>query len=157
MKPATIKQLKDELKTKDSAELVEICLNLAKFKKESKEFLSYLLFLADDEQEFIREIKDEVTLEFSQMNVSSYYFMKKTARKTLRFIKKNIRFSKKKETEIELLMHFCFEMKRLSPNIRHNTVMTNMYSRQLLQIKKRLAEIHPDLRYDYELELETFI
>jgi len=48
-------------------------------------------------------------------------------------------------------------MKGLSPNIRHNTVLTNMYSRQLLQIKKRLAEIHPDLRYDYELEIETWV
>ena len=83
--------------------------------------------------------------------------MKKTARKILRHIKKNIRFSKKKETEIELLMHFCKEMKSLTPNIRHNTVMTNMYSRQLLQIRNRLADIHPDLRYDYEMEIETWV
>ena len=46
MKPATVKQLKDELKTKDSSELVELCINLAKFKKDSKEYLSYLLFEA---------------------------------------------------------------------------------------------------------------
>ena len=41
MKPATVHQLKRELQTRTPDELLQLCLRLAKFKKENKELLTY--------------------------------------------------------------------------------------------------------------------
>ncbi len=155
MKPATVKQIKDELKHKDNGQLIELCLSLSKFKKENKELLTYLLFEADDEQGYIQNVKVEIKEEFLSINVSTFYFMKKSIRKILRNTKKHIRYSKKKETEIELLMYFCYEMRQISPSIDHNVTLSNIFNRQIEMIKKKLLLVHEDLRYDYELELES--
>ena len=157
MKPATVKQLKDELKTKDASALLELCLSLSKFKKENKELLTYLLFEADDEQGFITNVKEEIAEDFSQINVSTYYIMKKSVRKVLRNVKKYIRYSKNKQTEVELLMYFCKEMRELTPSIDYNTTLSNLYNRQIELIRKRISMLHEDLQYDYELELEVIV
>ncbi|HBS11973.1 MAG TPA: hypothetical protein DEO36_05420, partial [Flavobacteriaceae bacterium] len=107
MKTATVSQLKNELKYQSQEELLELCLQLSKFKKENKELLTYLLFEADDEDAFIQGVKEETSELFGQINTSSYFYIKKSVRKILRIIKKYIRYSKKKETEVELLLHFC--------------------------------------------------
>ena len=44
MKAATVAQLKKELQFKSQEEIMELCLRLARFKKENKELLTYLLF-----------------------------------------------------------------------------------------------------------------
>ncbi len=154
MKAATVKQLKDELAHKEKKELIEICLNLAKFKKDSKELLTYLLFEADDERSYIQGIKEEMKEEFSLINVSSFYFMKKSVRKILRTLKKQIRYSKKTETEVELLLYFCYLMRQLNPSIEHHTALHNIFLRQLAMAKKKINMLHEDLQYDYQLELE---
>lgn len=155
MKPAAVKQIKDELKSRDNQQLIELCLSLSKFKKENKELLTYLLFEAEDEQGYIQNVKEEIKEEFSLINLSSYYFMKKSLRKILRNVKKHIRYSKKKETEIELLIYFCYEMRQLNPSIDYNITLSNIFNRQLDMIKKKMLLVHEDLRYDYELELES--
>ena len=53
MQTATIAKLKRELKFKSEEELKELCLLLAKFKKDNKELLTYLLFERGDEDAFI--------------------------------------------------------------------------------------------------------
>ena len=50
MKASTISELKQELTNIPHSQLLEICLRLARFKKENKELLTYLLFEAHDEQ-----------------------------------------------------------------------------------------------------------
>ena len=50
MKAVTVKKIKDELTHKTASELMEICLQLSKFKKENKELLTYLLFESHDEE-----------------------------------------------------------------------------------------------------------
>ena len=58
MKVASVKDLKIELKQRSNDELIELCLQLSKFKKENKELLTYLLFESDHEDHYI----DIVTL-----------------------------------------------------------------------------------------------
>ena len=65
MKPVTVSILKTELRDLSQQELIEICLQLAKFKKENKELLTYVLFDSKDEEEYIRSIKEEIDFEFS--------------------------------------------------------------------------------------------
>jgi len=154
MKTATVSQLKKELKYQSQEDLLELCLQLSKFKKENKELLTYLLFEADNEDSFILGAKEETSELFSQINTASYFYIKKSVRKILRIIKKYIRYSKKKETEVELLLHFCTELKEMTPSFYRNTSLQNIYDRQILLTKKAIATLHEDLQYDYHLELE---
>ncbi len=157
MKAVSVKQLKDELKHKEATELMTLCLSLAKFKKENKELLTYLLFEAENEAGYIEAVKEEMTEQFETMNKKNYYFQKKSIRKILKNTKKYIRYSKKKETEIELLLHFCLEMKDLRPSVVRQLAMNNLYYRQIDMIKKAISTLHEDLQYDYNLEVKELI
>ncbi|MFK8046101.1 MAG: hypothetical protein AB8B72_11445 [Crocinitomicaceae bacterium] len=149
MKTASISEIKKDLKHQSPEELQELCLKLARFKKESKEYLTYLLFEADNEREFIEKVQTEISIWFQEINVDSYYFVKKSVRKILRLTKKYIRFSKQKQTEVELLLHFTNEMLKLRPSIKHNTVLVNIYNKQRELAQKALSQLHPDLQFDY--------
>jgi hypothetical protein len=157
MKPVTIKKIKDELHYKSSQELIELCLKLSKFKKENKELLSYLLFDVEDEATYIYNVNEYSTLLFGDINTKSFFYIRKSVRKILKLTKKYIRYSKKKETEVELLLHFCKELKKLSPSISNSPRLLNVYNRQLILIKKAIATLHEDLQYDYQLEFDQLL
>jgi hypothetical protein len=154
MKPAGVKTIKEELKTRSREELTELCLNLSKFKKENKELLTYLLFEASDENYFIQGIKEEITTQFEQVNRKSYYYVKKSIRKILRNTKKNIRYSKKKQTEVELILFFCKILKDFTPSITKSIPLTNIFEREIQRIKKIILTLDPDLQYDYGIEID---
>jgi hypothetical protein len=154
LKPATVSQLKKELTYRSSEELEALCLRLARFKLENKELLTYLLFESEDDASYIRAIKAEVDEQLSEINTSSYYFIKKSVRKVLRTVKKYIRYTQNKETEVELLLYFCEQLKDFTPSIKRNITLVNLYERQLLYIEKKINVLHEDLQYDYKIELE---
>lgn len=154
MKAASVAELKKELKTRSEKELMELVLRLSKFKKENKELLTYLLYEVDDETSFIKSIKAEIDELFGDINTSRTFYAKKTIRKILRNIKKYCRYSKKKQTEVELLMYFCVKIKTLPAYLKRVTVVKNIYDRQVVLIKKAMATLHEDLQYDYTLEME---
>ena len=157
MKAAGVKAIKEELKNRDREELSELCLSLSKFKKENKELLTYLLFEADDENYFIKGIKEEIDIEFEEINRKSYYFIKKSIRKILRNTKKNIRYSKKKQTEVELLLYFCKKLKEFSPSISKSIPLTRIFDREIMKVEKISLTLHPDLKYDYKNEIEQIL
>jgi len=157
MKAATVKQIKDELTASSPAKLIELCLHLSKFKKENKELLTYLLFEANDEAGYINEIKNEIDEQFELINYRNYYFIKKSVRKVLRNTKKYIRYSKKKETEVELLIYFCSKLKVMEPTYTRNVMLTNLYNRTIESIKKKLNTLHEDLQFDFQEELNELI
>ncbi len=154
MKVATIKELKQELGNQSVSELLELCLRLSKFKKENKELLTYLLFEVSDEASYIKNVKNEIKHQFDQINTTSYFYIKKSVRKILRNTKTHIRYSKKKETEVELLIYFCSELKKVVPPIENNLVLTNIFNRQIGVISKAMSYLHDDLKYDYGVELQ---
>mgnify|MGYP006087123607 FL=1 len=154
MKPAGVKAIKEELKIRSREELIELCLDLSKFKKENKELLTYLLFEADDENYFIQGIKEEIKTQFEEVNRKSYYFIKKSIRKILRNTKKNIRYSKKKQTEVELILFFCKMLGEFSPAITKSIPLTNIFKREIQRVQKIILSLDPDLRYDYAIEIE---
>jgi hypothetical protein len=155
MKAAGVKAIKEELNSRSRQELSDLCLKLSKFKKENKELLTYLLFEADNENLFIISIQEEIDLEFENINRKSYYFIKKSIRKILRNTKKNIRYSKKKQTEVELLLHFCKKLKKFDPSISNSIPLTRIFDREILKVEKILNTLHPDLNYDYKTEMES--
>lgn len=154
MKAATLNELKKELQVLDSKQVLDICIRLAKYKKENKELLTYLLFEADNDQQYIKNIQQEIDLQLDEINRSSNYFIKKSLRKLLRTTNKYIKYAGKKEIEADLLLYFCKQLKNSGIRIKGDTVLTNLYDRQLQRIRKAISTLHEDLQYDYEQELE---
>lgn len=154
MKAAGLSELKKELQTRSSKELVEICIRLAKFKKESKELLTYLIFESESEANYIAAIKEDIDEQFELLNTSNLYVAKKGLQKIVRSISKYIKYSGEKQTEIEVLMHFCRHMKNSGIKISHSTVIENLYQRQINKIEKALNGLHEDLQFDYQQEVE---
>ena len=149
MKASTVNELKQELANTPAPALVDLCLRLARFKKENKELLTYLLFEAHDTAGYIRSVKEEMAAQFSDINKSNVYFVKKTVRKILRTAKKYIRYSGLAIVEVELLIYFCESMKALNISIERNPVLFNIFQNQLKNIHKALKDLHEDLQYDY--------
>jgi hypothetical protein len=154
MKAATINELKLELSNLPAEQLTDLCVRLAKFKKENKELLTYLLFEAFDEQAYIENIKTEMLQQFEDINTSSLYFVKKNLQKILRTLTKYIRYTGSAETEAKLLLFFCATLKDSGIPIQKNPVIKNMYLNQLKKITKAIATMHEDLQYEYARELE---
>ncbi|MCI2229636.1 hypothetical protein MC378_10710 [Polaribacter sp. MSW13] len=155
MKAVTVKKIKDELAHQSTSELIELCLQLSKFKKENKELLTYLLFESHNEERYIESVKAYVDELFEQINIKSYFYIRKSVRKILTLTKKYIRYSKKKETEVELLLHFCRKLKDFKPSIKKSPRLIATFDRQIILIKKAVETLHEDLQYDYQLELNN--
>jgi Glu-tRNA(Gln) amidotransferase subunit E-like FAD-binding protein len=155
MKAVTVKEIKEELTNYTPKELRELCLRLARFKKENKELLTYLLFESSDEALYIENVKKEVDEQFESINKKTHYLIKKSFRKILRTIRKYARYSLKKETEVELLVYFCTKLKKFTPQIHKNTGLNNLYKRQIDTIRKKVSLLHEDLQFDYGSELDA--
>ena len=150
MKAASIVEIKKVLKTLDEDQLMACCLRMAKFNKDYKELLTYLLFEEKDEQSYIDLIKEEIEFSFEEINSNHIYYAKKGIRKILRNITKYIRYSGKKQTEVEILLCFCETLRDSGIRFRSSNALYNLYDTQIRKIKKALDTLHEDLRYDYQ-------
>jgi hypothetical protein len=130
-----------------------LCLRLARYKKENKELLAYLLFEADDEPEYIRSVKTEMDLLFREISRATPYLTKKGVRKALAFTNQRIRYSGQKRTEVELMIHYCKKFRKEVP-YRSNITIKNIYLRQIQRIKKVIVSLHEDLQFDYNEEVK---
>jgi hypothetical protein len=154
MKTATVHEIKQELATVKPAELTELCLRLARFKKENKELLTYLLFEAHDEVGYINNIKKEIDEQFAEINLSHLYFVKKSLRKILRIINKHVRYMSSKQAETELLIYFCTKLNQSGVPVEKSQVISNIYNNQLKKLYGIIQTLHEDLQHDYLKELE---
>lgn len=155
MRSSSIHEIKQELGTLKAPEIISLCLRLARFKKENKELLTYLLFEAQDEPAFIKSVKEEVGGLFGDINISQLYFAKKTLRKIVRVINKHSRYSGGQQTDIELRIFFCQQLKTSGIPIRQNAVISNIYDGQLKKIDAAMATLHEDLQHDYSKEVNA--
>ncbi len=155
MRAASIYEIKRELQTQPPAKVLEYCLRLAKFKKENKELLTYLLFEAHNEDGYILSIKAVIEELFDGINLTNLYWTKKGLRKTLRQVDKFVKYSDKKRTEVELRIYYCQLLKkRMNYTLSRSRAIANLYQRQIQRILKAISGLHEDLQYDYKLELE---
>ena len=153
MKASTINELKQELQNIPPSQLAELCLRLAKFKKENKELLTYLLFEAHDEPAYIESVQQEIALQFEGINKSTLYFAKKSIRKILRMANKYIRFAGSKTVEAEVLTFFCSSLNASGIPFQQSTALLNLYKAQLKKIKSAVDTLHEDLQYEYHKSL----
>jgi hypothetical protein len=155
MKAASVNDIKKELKEKKPAELVELCLRLARFKKDNKELLTFLLFDADDLEQYISGVRQQTEDGFAEINTSHVYYAKKSLRKILRIINKHIRYTGSKQAEVELLMHFCSMLKNSGIKFQKHAALKNLYDSQVKKIKAAIATMHEDLQHDDLRQLGT--
>lgn len=154
MKAATLSELKKELSRKTPQQVLELCLRLGRFKKENKELITYLLFEADNEQAYIQSVKQEIDLQYAEMNRSNLYLAKKSIRKILRNVNKYNRYSGLPQTAAELLIYFCYTLKNSGIPFEQSVALTNLYQNQLKKINVLIDSLHEDLQYDFRKQLE---
>jgi hypothetical protein len=146
-------EIKKELNTLESDTLLALCMRLAKYKKENKELLTYLLFEAQNEQAYIENIKEEIKELFETLP-SNTYLLKKSLRKILRIANKQIKYSGIKQTELEVRIFFCTKMKDARVPRQQGSVLFNIYQQQLKKINTILEKLHEDLQGNYLHEMD---
>ena len=108
MKASSISELKKELNELPAKQLLELCLHLAKYKKDNKEFLDYLLFQAHDKASFVNAVKTEIDEHFTELKTqANLYYVKKSLRKLLRLISKYCKYISDKSLAADLHIYFC--------------------------------------------------
>lgn len=151
-----LQDIKKELQHLNSAQLTDLCLRLARHKKENKELLAYLLFVAHDEEAFIEHSRYEVSMMF-YMLPGQVYNATKVLRKILRVIAKLSRFSASKNVEIKLLMGFCTNyLEYIDRRVGYKPLRT-LFIRQMDKINKLIGKLHEDLQADYREEFNLLL
>ncbi|HTI61486.1 hypothetical protein [Mucilaginibacter sp.] len=148
--------IKKEIQFQDKTVLMELVLRLARYKKENKELLAYLLFEADNDRGFIDSVIAENGFMFSQLP-SNNYQMAKSMRKILRLLNKYIKFMGSKEAEIEFLLSFCRNYIQYADKRGSYKPMRLILTRQLEKIKKTIEKLHEDLQFDYTQDYNAML
>jgi hypothetical protein len=152
MKTASVNDLKYALQNLNGKELIQVCLRMSKHSKESKELLTYLLFEADNEMQYIEHVKADLDDYFSNIQVLNFSNLLKKLRKAVRMANKYIKFSGSKQVEVAVLIYICGKLKPYVLGIT-STALNNLYQRQLTKIEKSLSKLDEDLQFDYQQEI----
>ncbi len=143
-----LQDIKKELQHLSPMQTADLCMRLARHKKENKELLAYLLFESHDEQAFIEKVKAEVGFMFSQLPSQSYNAAK-SLRKILRLIGKYVKFIGSKEAEIVLLLNFCINYLQYTDRKTSYKPLRQILIRQVTKIQTQVGKLHEDLQADY--------
>jgi hypothetical protein len=157
MKPATIHDIKQQLTSLPPQKVLELCLRLARYKKENKELLTYLLFESTDDHAYVETVKKEVDDEFSDLPKANLYLTKKSLRKLLKSINKYSKHIASKQAEAEMLIYFCSKLKSSGIPVHKSTALTNLYTQQIKKINAAVETLHEDLHFDFQKQLQQLI
>lgn len=158
MKAASIAELKKELQELPPKQLAELCITLAKYKKDNKEFLDYLLFEAHDKAGFVSSVKKEIDEHFLELKTqANLYYVKKSLRKVLRIINKYCKYVNDKALAAELHIYFCTKLKHSGIPYHKSQLLVNLYEQELKKINTLIQSLHEDLQQDYMNDLEKII
>ncbi|SDH00347.1 hypothetical protein ACQ86K_11210 [Mucilaginibacter sp. P19] len=144
-----LQHIKKEIQHLHNEQLAELMLRLARYKKENKELLAYLLFEAHDEAAFIEKVKAEAGFMFSQLSSLSYNAAK-GMRKILRLLSKYTKFMTSKGAEIDLLINFCENYLEYADRRTSYKPLRLILIRQVEKIRGLINKLHEDLQFDYQ-------
>jgi len=156
MKPEKLITIKKELNGLSIQQLTEICLRLAKYKKDNKELLNYLLYDASDPLAYAGQVKVFLEEDFKTLP-RPYYQSSKTLRKILRIMNRHAKYTVSKQVELELLIWFCNSFLKYGDTGTSHKPLQALFIRQLDKIKGVLPKLHEDLQFDYTQEFENLI
>ena len=157
MKAASVKEIKSALEDQSKDELITLCLRLSRFKKENKEFLTYLLFETQDENSYIQSIKLQLDELFATIDTKRLYIAKKNLRKIIRIANRYIKYSSNETTGIVVLLYVCHQMKFIGIPMQNSTAIQNIYLGLIKKIKSLIVTLHDDLQYDFNRELDKLM
>jgi hypothetical protein len=100
-------------------------------------------------------VKREITEQFEEIPNLTVYYVKKSLRRILRLVNKQIKYSGIPTTELAVRIHFCQQVKASAIPIDKSAVLVNLYEQQLKKIDQALAKLPEDLQYDYQSEIEN--
>jgi len=155
VKIPSVHELRQELQHRPAEDLLEYCLRLARFKQENKELLAFLLFESGDLDGYLQKVKDEISLQFEEVNKTQLYFAKKNLRRILRLVNKQIRYTASKQVEVELVLHYCLLLTGSGIEIKKSPVIWNVLKTQIKKLEKSLSGLHEDLQHDYQKQMKT--
>jgi hypothetical protein len=153
MNPASIDDIKKELKELPPKKVLDLTLRLARFKKENKELLTYLLFESHDEPGYIRMLEADMDEQFAAVDSTPVSRAKKEYRKILRGINRQIKYIGNKSAAVELLLYFSMKLKD-QESVLHPKLQT-IFFQQLTKAEKLLPQIEEDLQFDYRQKLDA--
>lgn len=151
----TINQIKKTLSSLEQEDLVAICLRMAKYKKDNKELLGYLLYESSDEAGYIEKTIAEIDEMFDALIENGSYKYMKQIRKISRTISKPMKYSGQPATQIEILIYFAQKLQSLLKRKHTLTALQNLYLQQLKKIDTILKKLHEDIQYDYIKNIES--
>lgn len=151
-----LQEIKKELQQLNGKQAAELCLRMARYKKENKELLAYLLFDAEDELAFAENFKQDIGLQMSQVPSLSYQAAK-VLRKTLKQINKYAKFTGSKQVEVELLISFSRNYLEYVDRRTSYKPLRMILVKQLEKTKKAIVKLHEDLQFDYNLEFDSLL
>lgn len=151
-----LQNIKKELQHMPPAQMAELLLRLARYKKENKELLAYLMFEAHDEAAFVTQVKSEIGFMFSQLPSQSY-FAAKALRKILRLIAKYVKFIASKTAEIDLLINFGENYLQYADRKTSYKPLRVIFIKQLEKIRNNINKLHEDVRHDYSPDYDQLL
>lgn len=152
----TINEIKKELVLLPEKQLVEFLALLARYKKDNKEYLNYLLYYSDNKDAFVNSIVEEIDLQFASIDVkANLYYCKKSLRKILRILTKYSRYVDDKQVSTRLLIYFCRKLKDSGIPFHESKILVNLYNQQLKKINALMENLHEDYRHDFKIEMEN--
>jgi len=155
MKITSLSELKKELQLLSPDQLTELCVSLAKYKKDNKEYLGYLLFEVHDKTVFANNVKTETNEHFLDLKIqTNLYLIKKSLRKILRIINKYCKYINDKAISADLHIYFCYKLKNSGIPFHKSQLLMNLYTQELKKINTLISGLHEDLRNDYTTDLE---
>lgn len=146
-----LQDIKKELQHLSGLQIADLCLRLARHKKENKELLAYLLFEANDQAGFVEKVKAETGFMFSQLPVRSYDAAK-YLRKILRLVSKYVKFMASKEAELDLLLNFCNNYIQYADRKTSYKPLRLILIRQIEKVRTSISKLHEDLQMDFANE-----
>lgn len=156
MHAATIDTIKTELKQLPPKQVLELLLRLARFKKENKELLTYILFESANESDYVEQIKVEITEEMEEIDKLPAYQYKKQFRKIQRKINKPIKYIGNKSATAELYMHMVRLISKKKKTVSVTSFLDKSLQQYIGKIEKLLPGIEDDLVADFKKQLQQF-
>lgn len=152
MNPASIDDIKKELRELPPIKVLDLTLRLARFKKENKELLTYILFESHDEAGYIKSLETDMDEQFVIVDPSPVSKAKKDYRKILRGINRQIKYIGSKSAAVELLLYFSMKLKQQESSLHPK--LETIFLQQLNKAEKLLPLIEEDLQFDFRQKID---
>ena len=149
----SLQEQKKELHQLSKTELEAICLRFARFKKENKELLEFVLFHQGNPQAYADALKKDLEEVFKSLSGANYTDAKKL-RKITKALNKHAKYMQNPTLEVDLWIWFCLTYCDSMAAKSTAQVIRNFFVKAVLKVEKMQSKLHEDLAFDVAQELE---